>query len=174
MTPVSSRSPSRRLLVDVVRRADLWASHVPEEALVLAAKAAFAACEPGPGRAEVSLLLGDDAEVRELNRNWRGKDEPTNVLSFPLGVAPCGDEPRSLGDVALACETVMREARERGIPPEQHAVHLVVHGMLHLMGFDHVSEEGAQEMEALETRILAELGFPDPYAPHAVLAGEEL
>ena len=172
-TPVSSNSPTNRLLVDVIRRGDAWNDQVSEGALLRAAQAAFSACECSPVRAEVSLLLCDDGEIRDLNRNWRGKDEPTNVLSFPIGTAPCGDVPGSLGDVALAYETVMREARELDEPVEQHAAHLVVHGVLHLLGYDHVSEDDAQEMEALETRILADLGYPDPYARQVAVNGDE-
>ncbi|MEM8743656.1 MAG: rRNA maturation RNase YbeY [Pseudomonadota bacterium] len=173
-TPVSSNSPPQRLLIDVIRRDDAWGDVVSEDVLVNAAQAAFAASGTVlPGPAEVSLLLCDDHEIRELNRNWRGKDEATNVLSFPIGAVPYGEAPESLGDVALANETVMREARDLCVPVEQHAVHLVVHGILHLVGHDHVSEEDAQEMEALETKILADLGYPDPYAPQATMNGEE-
>lgn len=108
-----------------------------------------------------ALLLADDAAVRELNRRWRGEDKPTNVLSFPS--APSPETPRPLGDVVLAYETVAREARETGIPIADHTAHLVVHGILHLVGFDHGSDPEAEEMERLETRALATLGIADPY-----------
>ena len=118
------------------------------------------------------MLLCDDAEIGKLNRDWRGKDGATNVLSFPLGGPPCGQEPQALGDVALAYETVLQEALQQGMPVHQHTTHLVVHGILHLMGYDHMSETDAHEMETLETRILAELGLPDPHAPQLVVNGE--
>lgn len=172
-TPVSSDSRPHRLLVDVIWRDRSWNDHVSEETVARAARAAFAACAPHDHPSEVALLLCDDREIRKLNRDWRGKDGPTNVLSFPLDTAPSGDERRSLGDVALAYGTVMGEARDQGVPVEQHATHLVVHGVLHLMGYDHASEDDAQEMEALETQILADLGYPDPYAPQAAVNGEE-
>lgn len=119
---------------------------------------------------EASIVLSDDAEVRALNRAWRGKDKPTNVLSFPAPPLP-GDVLESLpavplGDVVLASETLRREARdELAVPPAQHAEHLIVHGLLHLFGFDHETDADARRMEGLEKVILATLGSPDPYAP---------
>jgi len=115
-----------------------------------------------PEGAELSLLLTDDAHVRVLNRTWRGKDKPTNVLSFPA--ADEDDEPGPLlGDVAVARETTAREAIEEGKRFDDHFAHLLVHGLLHLFGFDHETDEEAEEMEALETEILAGLGIADPY-----------
>ncbi len=140
----------------------------------LAARAAEAAGggEPflaGP-RLVVSLLFTSDAEVHSLNREWRQRDKPTNVLSFPMlereeleSLTPDGP-PEMLGDIALAYETCAREAEEKDISLEAHATHLIVHGLLHLAGHDHVdSDEQAEAMEALETRILAKLGIADPY-----------
>jgi len=126
-----------------------------------AAAAAYAAA--GAGAAEVSLLLADDAFVHELNHRYRGIDAPTNVLSFP---AEADDAPGEilLGDVILACETVLGEAARDGKPAADHLRHLVVHGVLHLLGHDHEDPAEAAEMEALETRVLAGLGVPDPYA----------
>jgi probable rRNA maturation factor len=123
---------------------------------------------------EVSLLLTDDAEQRVLNRQWRGKDKPTNVLSFPnmdddtWQAAP--GRPQLLGDVVLARETVTREAAEQGKPFAHHALHLVVHGTLHLLGYDHEGAAEAAEMEGLERAILARLGIADPYAGETPLA----
>lgn len=123
---------------------------------------------------EVSLLFTDDAEQRGLNRDWRRKDKPTNVLSFPnmdeeaWQAAP--GRPQLLGDVVLARETVTREAAEQGKTLADHAVHLVVHGTLHLLGYDHEEAAEAVEMEDLERAILAELGVADPYAGEASLA----
>lgn len=117
-----------------------------------------------------SLLFTSDAEVHVLNREWRAKDKPTNVLSFPmldrddlLDLADDGP-PEMLGDLALACETCTREAAEKGVPVEHHASHLIIHGLLHLAGLDHETGEAeAEAMEALETKALAILGIPDPY-----------
>lgn len=123
---------------------------------------------------EVSLLFTDDAEQRVLNRQWRGKDKSTNVLSFPnmdddaWQAAP--DRPQLLGDVVLARETVTREAAEQGKTLAHHALHLIVHGTLHLLGYDHEGAAEAAEMEDLERAILARLGIADPYAAETPLA----
>jgi len=144
------------------------------EGLAARAAAAAAAVEGEPllanPRLLASLLFTSDAEVHTLNREWRGRDKPTNVLSFPMlerdeleDLAPEGP-PVMLGDIALAHETCAREAAEKGVSLESHATHLIVHGLLHLAGHDHVeSDEQAEAMEALETRILAKLGIADPY-----------
>jgi probable rRNA maturation factor len=121
-------------------------------------------------RLSASLLFTSDAEVQTLNREWRGKDKPTNVLSFPmleraelLALAEQGP-PELLGDIALAFETCAREAAEKSIPLENHAAHLIIHGLLHLAGHDHeTSPEAAAEMEALEIKVLASMGIADPY-----------
>ena len=116
---------------------------------------------------EISLVFTDDAEQRVLNRDWRGKDRPTNVLSFPNmdddGPAVPG-LPRLLGDVVLARETVAREAGEQGKTLADHTTHLLVHGTLHLLGYDHETAADAAEMEALERDVLKGLGVADPYA----------
>ena len=132
--------------------------------------AAQLAPELGKPRLSASLLFTSDAEVHALNREWRGKDKPTNVLSFPmlergdlLTLAADGP-PELLGDIALAHETCAREAADKGLPLEAHAAHLIVHGLLHLAGHDHeVSPEAAEAMEALEIKALALLGLADPY-----------
>jgi len=121
-------------------------------------------------RLSASVLFTSDEEVHTLNREWRQRDKPTNVLSFPmlgreelLRLSPQG-APVLLGDIALAFETCAREAAEKGVPVERHAAHLLVHGLLHLAGYDH--EEGpdeAEAMEALEVKALALIGVPDPY-----------
>ncbi|MFN3943731.1 MAG: rRNA maturation RNase YbeY [Allosphingosinicella sp.] len=119
---------------------------------------------------EVSVRFTCDEEVRALNRDYRGKDKPTNVLSFPMlepGEIAAADGPMALllGDVVLAYETCVREAAERGIAIEDHAAHLLVHGTLHLLGYDHeTSDADAEEMEEIERRALARLGLSDPYA----------
>ena len=116
---------------------------------------------------EVSLVLTDDARQQALNRDWRGRDRPTNVLSFPDG-APLPNGGRLLGDVVLALETCRREAREQGKDLADHAAHLVVHGVLHLLGHDHEDAEEAEAMEGLEVRLLASMGIGNPYAETGV------
>ncbi len=105
--------------------------------------------------------------LRGLNRDWRGIDKPTNVLAFPaddaVSVGAAGGPPRQLGDVILGYETVAAEARAQGKPTAAHLSHLVVHGVLHLLGFDHQTDAEAADMEAAEVAILAGLGLPDPY-----------
>ena len=146
--------------VEVEVEADDWLRVLPEaERLTRAAAlAALAAAEVG-GAPALTILLADDAAVRELNAEWRGKDRPTNVLSFP---APETAAPH-LGDIALAFETCAREAAEQDKPLSHHLTHLVAHGVLHLVGLDHQSDDEASRMESLERDILAGLGVPDPY-----------
>lgn len=153
-----------------------WPS--PPEWDNLAGRAADALAQIAPEiahpRLSASLVLTDDAEVRTLNAEWRGKDKPTNVLSFPmlergelLALAPDGP-PELLGDIALALETCQREAAEKGLPLEHHAAHLIVHGLLHLAGHDHeTSAQAARAMEALEIKALALIGIADPYGDHS-------
>jgi probable rRNA maturation factor len=114
------------------------------------------------GVSELSIVLTDDAEQQGLNRDWRGIDKPTNVLSFPQ-IEPFGPVTGILGDIVLARETLEREAAELDKPFTDHYTHLVVHGFLHILGYDHVDEAQALVMEGLETQILATLGIPDPY-----------
>lgn len=142
----------------------------------LAARAAEAAGAYAPElanpRLSASLLFTSDAEIHALNREWRQRDKPTNVLSFPmltreevLALPPEGP-PELLGDVALAHETCLREAAEKGIAPRDHVAHLIVHGLLHLAGHDHeISPEDAERMEAIEIKVLALMGIADPYGP---------
>ena len=142
-------------------------SDLAERALAAVAEVESALANP---RLTASLLFTSDEEVHALNREWRGKDRPTNVLSFPmleredlLALAPEGP-PEMLGDLALAHETCAREAAEKGITLVDHATHLLIHGFLHLAGHDHVdSDEQAEAMEALEIAALAKLGIADPY-----------
>jgi probable rRNA maturation factor len=149
-----------------------WPEATDWEALATRAITALAQIAPelANPRLSASLLFADDAEVHALNREWRGKDKPTNVLSFPmleredlLALAPDGP-PELLGDIALALETCAREAADKGVALEQHAAHLIIHGLLHLSGHDHVhSDEEAAAMEALEIKALALMGIADPY-----------
>ncbi|MEP9377493.1 rRNA maturation RNase YbeY [Aquabacter sp. CN5-332] len=160
-----ARSPG--IEVDVLIEADGWA--VLPEAGTLAERAVRAAlleaAEMEPGEAfEMSVTLTDDARIRILNRDWRGKDKPTNVLSFPAADVPDDVTPVPLGDVIVALETVEAEAKDEDKRLADHFVHLVVHGTLHLLGFDHEDEDEAEEMEDTERRILQGLGISDPYA----------
>jgi probable rRNA maturation factor len=130
----------------------------------------FAALQAMAKPVEIAIRLADDAEVHTLNRDYRDKDKPTNVLSFPM-VEPndvpelehAPDPEILLGDIVLALETCEREAAEKGIPLADHATHLIVHGVLHLLGYDHMTENDATEMEAMERDALASLGLADPY-----------
>ncbi|MDB5649025.1 MAG: rRNA maturation factor [Hyphomicrobiales bacterium] len=152
--------------IDVIVDADAWS--VLENLEDLSGKAIDAvlaetrhAVAPA---AEVSLLFCDDSKIRELNKAWRGMDKPTNVLSFPA--AEPDDVPKAplLGDIVVAFETVQREAREEEKSFPDHVTHMVVHGFLHLLGYDHENDADAEKMESAEQRILAQLGIADPYA----------
>ena len=144
------------LEVDILVNSELWRGH--EDLL----SQALAAAAQKMGKAgSVSLLLGDDASVAALNQQFRHKNGPTNVLSFPPAL---GAEPGFLGDIALAAETIVEQAQFQGKRFEHHAAHLVVHGFLHLIGYDHEKPADAEVMEAREREILASLGIEDPYA----------
>lgn len=162
------------LMLEIAIEAD-WPAVPDWEDLATRAAAALASVAPelANPRLSVSLLFADDAEVHALNREWRGKDKPTNVLSFPmlerddLLDLPAAGPPELLGDIALALETCAREAAEKGVPLDHHAAHLIVHGLLHLAGHDHeISPEDARTMEQLEIKALALLGIADPYGDH--------
>jgi len=129
------------------------------------------ATDGATGGGELCLVLGDDALARQLNRDFRGQDRPTNVLSFPAG-EPTSGQDAVLGDVVLARETVAAEAVAQGKSLADHVSHLVVHGVLHLLGFDHKREAAARRMEQLERRILAGLGVADPYRSRRRLAAK--
>ena len=159
-----SRSPLRRpaLAVDIVVESPLWKAQCGADAMLRRALAAAAALAPSEG--ELAVVLTDDAAIRALNRDWRGKDAATNVLSFPAKEArPDRRAPRLLGDIVIAYETVAREAAAEGKPFIHHLAHLAVHGFLHLVGYDHEANGDADAMERLEIAILARLDVPDPY-----------
>lgn len=151
--------------LDVVPETPDWdALPAAEDLVQQAVVAAIAgAGEPVPEGAALCVLLTGDEEIRSLNRSWRGKDKATNVLSFPAAQAGPAAPP-VLGDVAVAFGTLRREAEAEGKPLAHHLQHLVVHGVLHLLGHDHETAHEAERMEALERAILAGLGVPDPYA----------
>lgn len=152
--------------LDLLIETDGWADEDKLRGLcdrAIAAAFRGAALEVVPN-SEISLVFTCDEAIQQLNREWRGKDKPTNVLSFPGGDE---DEPPFgplLGDIVIARQTVEREAAEMGIPFDDHLTHLLVHGTLHLFGFDHQIDEEAEEMEQFEREILASIGVPDPYA----------
>lgn len=149
--------------IAIIRNDDHWPDEldgVAERAVLEALKLSGAKLK---GAAELSILLTNDAEQHELNREWRGKDSSTNVLSFPQ-IEPFGPVVGILGDITLARETLEREAAEQGVTFTDHFTHLVVHGFLHILGYDHLTDEEALQMESLETKILGSLGIDDPYA----------
>ena len=150
--------------LDIVVRSPLWTSARGLRPMLRRAVAA-AAAQAGVDEGELAIVLTDDAAIRKLNRRWRKRDRPTNVLSFPAPPDPAGARrQRVLGDVVIAYETTAGEAAAAGKPLKNHVSHLAVHGFLHLLGYDHESEEEAEEMEGLERAILFTLGVPDPFA----------
>ncbi|MEX1147897.1 MAG: rRNA maturation RNase YbeY [Sphingomonadales bacterium] len=165
--------------VDVLVEAEGWRGIVTRAAVESlcadAVERAAAATELHDVAVSVTVLLTDDAAVRDLNARYRGQDSATNVLSFPfldgdeLGSIKAGEEAHPgelahLGDVAVALETVVREAQAAGKPVDQHLTHLVIHGFLHLVGYDHLTDDDATVMENLERRVLADFQIPDPYS----------
>jgi probable rRNA maturation factor len=157
-----SWSPQRRAIapsIDIQIQSPLWADQPAAEETVRHAIAAAAAL--APANEEISVLLSDDAAIRELNWRWRGIDAPTNVLSFPAAKSGA-----LLGDIAIAYETAAREAASEGKPLLHHLAHLAVHGFLHLMGYDHQTDSQAEAMEGLERAALARLEIADPYRAH--------
>jgi probable rRNA maturation factor len=162
--------PPGRLSVTLVEEDGDWSGFGALNEAIQQAAAALARRVSVVSGSEASVVLGSDALVRRLNRTYRGKDTATNVLSFPFQRPPgAGPEDGAyLGDVVLAAETVQLEADERGIERKQHLQHLVVHGLLHLLGYDHDTDSEAEAMERLEVDILATIGVSDPYAAAAV------
>lgn len=167
-SPASAGEPS----IVVAVESDEWMNALPDAEAICRSAAAAALRSLAPdvaARTEVSLVLSDDAAVRALNREWRGQDKPTNVLSFPGDMnASTTGTPILLGDVIVALETVRREVEIDGTAASlaDHLTHLIVHGVLHLLGYDHEADDEADRMERLETQLLAGLGVPDPYEDH--------
>lgn len=148
--------------IDCVFEDARWADALSAPDASEAARRAFA--EAGvTGEAAICIAFTDDAAVQALNRDYRGKDKPTNVLSFPMDSGTLPGAERHMGDIALAYETVAREAQESGIPLRDHALHLIVHGSLHLIGYTHEKASEAERMESLEIRVLSRLGIENPY-----------
>jgi probable rRNA maturation factor len=154
------------IAIELTVEAGAWPPKRRLRALVgKALRSAAAVGAVADGASELSVVFSDDAHVRKLNGDWRGKDKPTNVLSFPaFPLQPGQALPPMLGDIVLAYETVAGEAERDGKPLEHHISHLVIHGLLHLLGHDHDEDAAAEAMETLETRALARLAIPDPYA----------
>ena len=152
------------LTLEIVEQAGDW-SGFDAEALLRDVPGAVAARAPAVGLATV--VLADDATLRDLNSRFRGKDKPTNVLSFPAGTQLVPGEEPYLGDIVVSRETLLREAEDEGKSPPHHFIHLVTHGILHLLGHDHIDEHDAIRMETLEVEILVKLGLSDPYAETA-------
>lgn len=158
--------------LDIVVESPLWQALPQAAAIVRRAIALAARSEAGRrcrAEAAIAVLLCDDAAIARLNARWRGTDRPTNVLSFPAPGRRSAAGPASsvLGDIAIAYETVAREAEAQGKPCSDHLAHLAVHGFLHLLGYDHHDDIEAERMERLERDILAQLGIADPYADDA-------
>jgi probable rRNA maturation factor len=164
-TARKARAPARPLEADVLVQSPLWEAEPQAEKAVRAALAGAAALLSTSG-GEVSIVLTDDSAIRTLNRQWRGIDKPTNVLSFPAAKGGEGGDAPMLGDIVIAYETLKRECETEDRLFLHHLTHLTVHGFLHLIGYDHETDAEADEMEGLESRIMAHMNMPDPYAPN--------
>jgi probable rRNA maturation factor len=154
------RAPAPSIDIDV--QSPLWNAQPAAEQTVRAAIAAAAAAL-STADGEVSILLTDDKAIRALNRDWRGIDKPTNVLSFPAPDATPGATPKMLGDIVMAYETLAQVCDDEGRVFLHHLAHLTVHGFLHLIGYDHQTDRQADEMEGLESKIMSAMKMPDPY-----------
>jgi probable rRNA maturation factor len=164
---MSARSSTKSSVnVDVIIASARWTQSLRTPAAIVRRAAKAALESQGPKAAVAcSVLLTTDAAVRKLNATFRGKDKPTNVLSFPADAPAIKGQPRALGDIALAYGILAHEARKEGKTLKAHLSHLVAHGVLHLLGYDHGHDQDAVTMERLEKKILARLGIADPYAP---------
>jgi probable rRNA maturation factor len=157
-----TRAARTALTIDVLVVSDRWKDAEKLESIVRGA-VTRAATKLSTRGTELAIVLTDDSAIRELNRDWRGVDAATNVLSFPTKNAAA----KHLGDIVLAFETIAREARSERKPLAHHVAHLAVHGFLHLVGYDHERHKDALEMERVEREVLHQLAIPDPYRPRA-------
>lgn len=160
----SARKPATKpsKFIEVMVQSPRWKKQ--PRAATIVRNAVQAAAKATSTKSELAIVLTDDSAIRTLNREWRGFDKPTNVLSFPAAQSRDAVSPdNSLGDVIIAFQTVAREAASEGKPFKNHLAHLAVHGFLHLLGYDHETDRDASKMERLEVKILAGLGVPDPY-----------
>jgi probable rRNA maturation factor len=163
-SPLSENS-ERTLAVEILIESEAWGMLPEAEDIVRRAIAATSKVNIGYRDAELSILLCDDTTIAGLNGRWRGQEKPTNVLSFPAPAlqGAASDAKVPLGDIAIAYETAAREAEENGTTVSNHLSHLVVHGFLHLLGYNHHMDDEAERMERLERDILAGIGVADPY-----------
>jgi probable rRNA maturation factor len=161
MPSVALPAGTPALALDVIVESPLWAK-APDAETIIRGALDIAANGTAHEAAEVAILLTDDSAIREINRQWRDQDKPTNVLSFPAGAG--GKATAHLGDIVIAYETLAREAETEGKPFAHHLAHLTIHGYLHLLGYDHETDDDAVQMEKLETVLLERLGIPDPYS----------
>ena len=149
-------------MIEVILEDERWEAVGLEALCGPAEREALAVTGRGPEGFEIALMGCDDARIAVLNKNFRGKETATNVLSWPASDTPPKDA-GALGDIAIAYETCVREATEKGVSVQEHVTHLVIHGILHLLGYDHISDDEADEMEGLEIKALAKLGLSNPY-----------
>ncbi|OJW50529.1 MAG: rRNA maturation RNase YbeY [Alphaproteobacteria bacterium 41-28] len=150
---------TKKPIVNFILHHKIWTKRVPSlrEEISSALEKTAEILDRDFSETEVSVVLADDTEVQDLNKTFRNRDKPTNVLSFP------SEQKDELGDIILAYETVTREAEENGVSPLDHTLHLIIHGFLHLLGYDHEHENEAKEMENMEIRILKDLHINNPY-----------
>jgi probable rRNA maturation factor len=154
------RAPSPQ--IDIQTQSPLWEAQ-PMAAQIVHDAIVTAASELSTAGVEVSIVLTDDKDIATLNREWRGIDKPTNVLSFPASGHKAGEGTRLLGDIVIAYQTLERECEDGNRVFLHHLAHLTIHGFLHLSGYDHQTDAQAEEMEALESQIMSRLNMPDPY-----------
>lgn len=151
--------------INLIRQSELWPHSLPDLRRIITQALSMAGVRNMDK--PIAIVLVDDAQIQELNRDFRGKDKATNVLSFPYeedeDLPPENEQEEEWGDIIFSYETIAREALEQGKSFDHHFTHLLVHGVLHLLGFDHIEDGEAEEMEALEVKILSELSIDNPY-----------
>jgi len=168
---VSEVAADGRLSIDLRIADERW--NVLGDCYALAARVLGTSAAKLKAGGEAAILLTDDAEMRALNKQWRGLDKPTDVLSFPGEGPEIPGQPQYLGDIAVGYETALCDAEAMDRPFEAHIAHLLIHGFLHLLGYDHIEAEDAKVMEPMEVELLAGLGWPDPYATGPYVGTEE-